>query len=250
MSENWLGEMMARLSAVMARRRVIPRVPEGRSVQLPANDTDETADPDAPTEEPAPRGLFIVYRAADGAVSQRTITVRQLIGNPPELMLAWCHLRRRARHFRFDRIVEAVDPESGELLSLETLAVQLQGDHRPLDRRLRQIVNLLVFIARCDGSVVKPEWSAIDDALARYLVRFGGDDEVHKQVCTMARQVAPSGDDVLIAMRSFAASPDRRALADWLTQALQAVLDADGTHARAEFDWILIITDFVNTMRH
>ena len=239
---------MEQLKALLFGRRVIPRVPEGRTATVPVNDGDEAADPAAPLEGSEPRGLFIVYRAEDGAVSERTITVRQLIGNPPDLLLAWCHLRNRPRHFRFDRIVEAIDPESGEVLAVDGLAALLQGEYRPLDRRVRQIVNVLVFIARCDGAVVRPEWTAIEDALAHYMARFGGDDETHRQACTMARQVAPDSSDLMIGLRSMAASAERRQLARWLTQALKDVVDADGIHTREEFEWIERITDIVLTM--
>lgn len=239
---------MEQLRALLFGRRVTPRVPEGRKLAVPAGDGDEAADPAAPRNSSEPRGLFIVYRAEDGAVSERTITVRQLIGDPPNLLLAWCHLRGSPRHFRLDRIIEAIDPESGEVLAAEGLAALLQAEHRPLDRRIRQVVNMLVFIARCDGSVVRPEWAAIEDAIAHYMAQFGGDDEAHRQACQMARQVAPDSDDLMIGLRSFAAAPERRALARWLTQALKGVVDADGVHTREEFEWIERITDLVLTM--
>lgn len=237
------------LGAVLSGRHVAPRIPEGRRIELPPTEADEPAGAIDPAGESGTRALFIVYRAADGQVSQRTVTVRQLIGDPPEMLLAWCHVRKRPRHFRFDRIVEAIDPETGELLPLEDLPGLLATEHQPLDRRVRQVVNVLVFMARCDGSVVAPEWAAIDDSLALYMVRFGGDDETHQRACKMAREVAPAGEDVVIAMRSFAASPDRRALSNWLVQALKAVVDADGTQNRAEFDWIGRIGDFLIVMR-
>lgn len=249
MTEQSLSMGLVQLAAQLVGRRVKPRVPEGRKVVVPVSDGDEDIDPEAPTADPEPRGLFIVYRAEDGAISERVITVRQLIGNPPEMMLAWCHMRNRPRHFRLDRIVEAVDPESGEVIAVEGLAELLQTEHLPIDRRVRQVVNVLVFIARCDGSIVRPEWMAIEDSIAYFMTRFGGDDEIHRLACIMARQIAPSGDDLIIALRSFAAAPERRELGRWLTQALKAVVDADGVHTREEFEWIERITDIVQTMK-
>ena len=249
MSEGWLGEAFEQLRLLLGGRQVTPRVPVGRAVAVPQSDTDDQADPDATRDESPSRGLFIVYRAEDGAVSQRVVTVRQLIGNPPDLMLAWCHLRQRPRHFRFDRIIEAVDPESGEVIAVEGLAARLQAEHGSLDRRIKQIVNVLVFIGRCDGSVVKAEWAAIDDSIADYMRMFGGDDETCRQACVMARQVAPDSADLMIALRSFAASAERSKMGVWLTIALKAVVDADGVHTREEYDWIDRITDIVLFMQ-
>lgn len=61
--------------------------------------------------------LWIRYRAADGVETRRVVTVRQCERRASgDYLLGICHMRRDLRHFRIDRILEAIDRDTGEVL--------------------------------------------------------------------------------------------------------------------------------------
>ncbi|MEO5605584.1 MAG: hypothetical protein ABIR02_08230 [Novosphingobium sp.] len=221
---------------------------------MPDHDADEpvTAGPaHGAVHAPAdPLGLFIAYVDAKGARSERRITARQLSGEPPRLLLlAFCHERKAMRSFRFDRIVEAVCAETGEVYLAAKLLEALAGEGlAPIPHRLRRAVNVLVFLMRCDGHAHPAEWAAIDDALARYMLRFGGGEADHARAMDYAREIAPDCNDFLIAMRSFTHDPEVAQLGRWLDQALAGIIDADGTQSAEEFAWMTEACDFIATM--
>lgn len=243
------GEALDRLRKVTGERRVVPRVPAGEAVILPEADAPDEASA-AGHRRAEPLALFITYVDAAGAPSRRRITVRQLLGKPPVMLLAFCHERGAMRHFRLDRIEEAVDPETGEVHALDALGALIEGaGFAPVDPDLRRAINVLVFLMRCDGLDHPAEWEAIDQALASYLLRFGGDDVAHAGALRMARQVAPDADDFLIGMRSFTHSDRVGDLGRWLRQSTIALIDADGQHSKEEFAWMTEVTEFLDIMR-
>ncbi|ABM38620.1 hypothetical protein [Polaromonas naphthalenivorans] len=63
------------------------------------------------------KGKFrIRYTDADGQSTQRDITV-QPFSSTPRKFSAHCHLRNATRTFIFDRIVQVIDLDTGEVLS-------------------------------------------------------------------------------------------------------------------------------------
>lgn len=245
------GEALDRLKAAVSGLRVVPALPPGRVATLPVREPAQRMPlASVPREPTEPLGLFIEYVAGDGAASSRRITVRQIIGNPPSHLLAYCHERRAARNFRLDRIVLAVDPATGEVLALAAVLERLCGGGMvPVDAVLRRAVNILVFLMRCDGHTHPAEWDAIDDALARLVLWSEHGDEVATRACAMARQVAPDADDFLIGMRSFTHSPQARMLGRWLARAVAAVIDADDSQHPDEFRWLVEVGEFLDIMQ-
>jgi hypothetical protein len=74
----------------------------------------------APAEEkngaPVNARLKIRYRDSEGAETQRTIYAISYMDSSPGYIHARCELSRGNRTFRTDRIVEAVDLETGEVI--------------------------------------------------------------------------------------------------------------------------------------
>lgn len=67
--------------------------------------------------------VLLNYRDGTDRVTERLITVRQLMGTlhrdrtlTLDQMVAFCHLRRNGRTFLFCRVVRAADPKTGELI--------------------------------------------------------------------------------------------------------------------------------------
>ncbi len=243
-----INEALDSLAAIIAGKRVVPSMPVGESVVI--SDYDATDEVDSQTSENSTDGaalaLFIEYVDGEGQRTRRRVTVRQLIGQPPDMVLAYCHERRAARHFRIDRIVEAIHPETGEILAGAEILLALQGaGFSPIDPVVRRMVNAMGFIMRCDGQAHAAEWEAIDDALAFWICRNGGDDAEHQAAMQMARQVAPDHTDFMIAMRSMVASKQVRQLAPFMQRALGSVMDADGVLHANEVGWAREIDGFL-----
>lgn len=245
-SENFL----ARLAEQLVGKRVTPSLPVGRTVELPESDDVEIGESAGSGDDrEVPLALFIAYENAKGERSQRRITVRQLIGHPPELILAYCHERRAARNFRLDRIIEAMDPETGEIYDMTALMQMVAaGGHRPVDLTTRRIVNILVFIMRCDGHAHAAEWSVIEDLLANWTMRWGGDDADLEAALRLAQHVAPDANDFLIGMRSFASNAEASRFGGFIARAVGAVIDADGVMQPQEFRWMVETREFLHVM--
>lgn len=257
MVELAIGEALVTLRARIGQMTVVPSLPSGRVPSLPPDDDDEDgpegedrmadrAPPDAP---PPSLALFLVYVNAKGEGSQRRVSIRRLVGNPPTNLMAWCHERKAMRNFRIDRISEAVDPATGEVLvGAAIVELILDAGFTPLDPRLRRAAEVLVFLMRCDGLAHPAEWTAIDDSLDRYCLRFGGDDDALAGAKLLARRIAPDSDDFLRGMRAFAADDRAAAIARWLRQALTDVADADGRHSPEEFAWLMEVQSLLARM--
>ena len=64
---------------------------------------------------PAPAQFRIRYMDADGQRTRRNITIHPFSSTPRNFS-AYCHLRKATRTFLFDRIVEVIDLNTGEVL--------------------------------------------------------------------------------------------------------------------------------------
>ena len=102
---------------VAPREEIVP-------VRFEVSITRPAAQPPAPISAP-PAGtfdLFLKYRDASDVVTDRRVTVFDVEriggagGSGALALVTYCHERRAARSFRLDRIVEAIDAETGEVL--------------------------------------------------------------------------------------------------------------------------------------
>jgi hypothetical protein len=96
----------------------------------------------------------LIYRSSIGEMTARRVTIHEIHGvghRDGSLtlhhMTAYCHLRRAPRTFRFDRVTQASDPETGELGSGPmAMIAKLCGLTNPIDtvelRTLDMPVNL------------------------------------------------------------------------------------------------------------
>lgn len=159
---------LARLfSRRAAETNAAPAGPEGFSPLLPEADDTEISPAEASSpeiEEVIGRALMIEYVDSRGARSKRRITVH---GCRPQagdaLILAYCHERRAARHFKASRMRSVVDLATGEIFDDAALIVtnfgllaadaasELKGPTKALFDKYRPGINILLFLARCDS---------------------------------------------------------------------------------------------------
>jgi len=108
--------------------------------------------------------IGIEYTDGDDQFSRRRITVHWVKELEADLLVhSFCQERRAPRCFRVSRITGLIDLQTGEMTT-EVVAIRQQfaaltisGAHSPANateaalRELRPGVNILVFMARCDG---------------------------------------------------------------------------------------------------
>lgn len=96
---------------------------------------------------PAGKHRFsMVYADADGVVTEREVTVEQVMGRQvdralwPDALRGWCHLRQEARTFAVSRIERMTDAHTGDTVDKPVairgmLRLALPGDHATRDDR-------------------------------------------------------------------------------------------------------------------
>jgi hypothetical protein len=127
------------------------------------------------------RDVRISYSDANGNATQRNVSVRAFEPSYPSgLIIGHCHMRQATRTFRFDRIRDCVDLETGEVVpDLHAHLVALRaasplGVADTLLREHRDLLKLLLYMAKADGQMRKAEV----DVVARTCAEITGDDRV------------------------------------------------------------------------
>jgi hypothetical protein len=149
----------------------------------PKSDEDawEGAFYDVVAQRSAKKRVRLQYTDGKGATSQRVIDIRayEPLG-PSGLVIAHCHHRNATRTFRFDRMENVVDMETGELISdlQQKLNEEWQASPEPvLDQLYRdhnEVLKLMLFMAKADGAVRVAELEII----AKYCQEITGDSRI------------------------------------------------------------------------
>jgi hypothetical protein len=217
------------------------RIPEGRRPDASGCDAEPS---DAQPSRVAGRELYLIYEAADGDETERTITIRHIAERPDgrHLIHAFCHERKAPRAFRADRVVECFDPVTGEEIDFPDLLAGMMRRAWQVDRAdLEDFVRVLVFMAYCDGRVALEEVGAIDDWIARFVLRMDGTDADFDQAQRFARVAAIEGIDFLMALRRLTTAHNATQLCRLTIQAVQDVMEADFEVADAELGWHAVV---------
>ncbi|HFC8520732.1 TPA: TerB family tellurite resistance protein [Neisseria lactamica] len=115
----------------------------------------------------------IEYINADGIRSRRLIDVKKFVSNRDDgHVQAYCHARRMSRTFKYKSVCGLTDAETGEVLDPAAFRHILceryeAAPEREMDffiREMRPILDVLVFVAYCDGKYVPSE--------QRYIAEF------------------------------------------------------------------------------
>ena len=225
-------------------------LPPGLTALLDCDDVDTL--PDAPTDADEPQAIagfmcVIEYADAHGEVTERLITCRRYLtvgGNAS--VGAICGNSRRYKLFRCDRIMEVCDAETGASLGdgsyfgrfTVSAAKPLADMWDTTSQRKSLIVaglNVLAFMARCDGHWHPLEAQTIEDFICSLWLRkeWEGSPPLDR-IVAHARRLAPDGEVFENAIRQYAHSSTSRAV---LTQYVQRVIAADGVICEDEHRW-------------
>lgn len=151
-----------------------PGVPADRNIKLSADD-HESENAGEEIGDSISSALFISYKNSKGEVSERRISIKTVSrSSAGHIMIgAYCYERKAFRHFRADRIVEAIDLATGEIIDtqdaiLESFGIvekELASDPKTATRealrKCRHALNVLTYLARCDGHFHHDEESII-----------------------------------------------------------------------------------------
>ena len=199
---------------------------------------------------------IIEYDNAAGEHSQRVVTCQRLDDhNGIQYLWAYCHLRRKIRQFRADRIIAMFDTETGEQYESPTAffdRYRIDNSHASqpgwgLSVRERSdflaLLNALVFLARCDREFHPLERAALEHAVSTSWIRmeYRGDPDIDS-ILAHTNRLAPDAETFWIAMHRCANAP---ALLDLLRRSARDVVEADGVIAPEEFYWGSRIDEFV-----
>lgn len=207
-------------------------------------------------DEPQPIAGFVCiieYRGSSGKLSERLITCRSfdVIGEH-RLVSAVCSSANAFRQFRCDRISTISDAFTGEALGDGTFfdrfsinATRERPDNWGLTPARKAFLvaglNVLTFMARCDGHWHFLEEGAIEDFTCDLWMRQGWEGQPPMdKILEHARRIAPDGGVFEAAIRHWARSASASRM---LAHHVHRLIAADGVICDEEFEWSMRFDD-------
>ena len=213
--------------------------------------------PASAIDEPQPISAFVCIIDYDG--DTRLITCRRYerIGEL-SYVGAICHAAKGYRQFRCDRIQSVYDVSTGELLGggayFERFALDSQRDRAPTwgltpshKSTLVAGLNILAFMARCDGHWHRLETDVIERFVCSMWLRkeWEGDPPVD-EIVAHAQRLSPDADIFFKSLRHYASSATSTRL---ICRAIGDLIAADGVICSSEASWATEIDAFFGEYR-
>lgn len=223
-------------------------LPPSIAVAMPESEAEA---PPPADDQPQPIAGFlclIEYVDADGVVSERAISCRKyehFNGNPR--IGAICGESRRYKTFNCDRIKAVTDAQTGECLGDGSFFEQfLVGAYKVSKHNWNTTsnnkslivagLNVLSFMARCDGRWHRLEEQAIEDFVCSLWIRKEWENEPPMaEILAHARRLAPDGEVFRSAIMQYAHSSTAATV---LTRFVNRVVAADGVICDKEHHWL------------
>lgn len=189
-----LGRLIGRLTPG-ARRQTKPSAPtDAHTYSHDSKDKDawEGAFYDVVAQRSAKKTVRMQYADGNGNATERDIDIRAYEPQGASgLVIAHCHLRGATRTFRFDRMRQVVDMETGEIIPdlQQLLNDEWKASPEPvLDQLYREhhdVLKILLYMAKADGSVRAAEIGVI----AQHCRTITGDDRITADLVKALLQV-------------------------------------------------------------
>ncbi|HOO81631.1 MAG TPA: TerB family tellurite resistance protein [Alphaproteobacteria bacterium] len=227
-----------------------PEVPENRHIRLVEDEPQTEIEAEEQAEALADSistAVFITYKNSKGEESERRISVKRVSRSAKGdlLVRAYCFERKAVRCFRADRIVEAVDLATGEVWDTQTeilecfgvvektLPVDPKAATREALTKCRHAMNVLVYLARCDGHFHHEE----ENIIIHYLMDECFDCEFHDEyLLARIRKLYPDTDSFFDSL-DYLEEKNPEALGKLARYAARLV-QADGEIAKDEMDFM------------
>lgn len=189
----------------------------------------------------------IEYADVDGVVTERVINCRRYEHfNSKPRVGAICGTSRKYKTFNCDRILQVRDVETRQHLGDGTFFEQFvvgahkvpKSDWNTTSQRKSLIVaglNVLCFMARCDGHWHQLEEQVIEEFVCSLWIRKEWENEPPlPEIVAHARRLAPDGEVFRAAIAQYGHSNTSAAI---LSRFVQRVVAADGVICDAEHRW-------------
>lgn len=200
--------------------------------------------------------VIIEYQDSRGSQAQRSITCRSLyIADSKRYVNAFCHHRQALRSFRLDRVLDVFDPLTGESLSPVLIFFDRFAPNRitkcglswglSVTRRaqLINLLNALVFVARCDKEFHPAERESLERAITRFWLQFDiTADCPADDILRYADRLAPDGETFWLALHRI---KEDSVLTQVFRRAARLLIEADGIIRSEETYWVIEIDDFL-----
>lgn len=201
----------------------------------------------------------IDYTNAKGEATNRVIQCRSIkVQDRVAMVGAICVSSHAHKHFRCDRISEVFDALTGESLGNGSFFKQfVVGEHKQsksnwntTSQRKSLIVaglNVLSFMARCDGRWHPLEEQVIEDFVCALWLKKGWENSPPMdEVLAHARRLAPDGTVFRSAIRQYAHSNGSGQV---LSRFVQRIIAADGVICDEEHRWATEFADALEEAR-
>uniref|UniRef100_UPI0035CA2E95 hypothetical protein n=1 Tax=uncultured Sphingomonas sp. TaxID=158754 RepID=UPI0035CA2E95 len=252
---------MSNLEQVTEQPSVLPAVLETFDVVECGPDGELAPAPDI--DEPQPIAGFvciIAYEDRHGDETERLITCRRydVVGDVGYVG-AICQAAGGFRQFRADRIRCVSDPQTGETLGAGEFFVKFDaasvapaaetwGLNRSRKAHLIAGLNVLAFMARCDGRWHPLEEEAVESFTCSLWIQKEWEGEPPmRDVLEHARRIAPDGEVFYKSVQAYARS---RTSTKVLKRAVEALIAADGVICDAEHNWSSAMLEYLADAQH
>lgn len=241
--------MLRELKAFLEGRSVVPVAPQAFVPIVPETDDEPEIEDFSPDlEGVAGVGCILTYVDSRGTTSFRRVTCRKLSERcGTRYVQAFCHERQALRTFRVDRVTEVACGVTGEVFIPATLffdrflalsgggAAVGFGLNVGLAADLRAGLNVLAFLAKVDGKVVRAEREVMSRYCQSFAVRFAGDDFDFDGVCSHACRLAPDAETFFVSIQRLKREDAPEGLAALTRRAAGELIEADGVQDPKEF---------------
>jgi len=222
-------------------------LPPGMALAMPESEASPPPHADDDPQSIAGFICAIEYADADGVVTERAVSCRRYehFNGKPRIG-AICGETRKYKLFNCDRILCVTDAQTGETLGDGSFFEQFlvsaykvpKHDWNTTSQRKALIVaglNVLCFMARCDGRWHPLEAEVIEDFVCTLWMRKEWENEPPlAEIAAHARRLAPDGEVFRSSITQYAHSSTSAAI---LTRFVNRVVAADGVICDKEHHW-------------
>lgn len=166
---------------------VVFHIEQDDSTENPGWSEEEFSAPFFP--RPIKATIKLVYTDSSGKKSERIVDAKECDTSAPDgYLIGFCHLRRSIRTFRLDRIVSAVDVETGELIASLNAFAAKKYEESPVaavDRLFEDhsdALRVLFYVAKADGRFTQKE----KDIYLEYCRKVHPDEQINTKLIDSA----------------------------------------------------------------
>jgi len=170
-----------------------------QNAALPERDTWEGLFLEARKPRSTQKNVHFNYIDSSGQSSKRLVSIVQFEGIDEDGMIfGYCHDRKANRSFLYARMSKVVDADTGEVIPnlREHLNREWLKSPEPIVEALKdqhqEMLQILLFMAKADGAMHKPESSLIGQ-LCRYVMRDERLDDARVHKLLQSLEVPPIG---------------------------------------------------------